>query len=245
LISVSIAAQISTAPVALLYFCQFPNYFLLTNLFVIPLSFVMTILGVATLVFSFNSFISNGLGFILNIEIKMMNEIIFFIEKLPGALITNISISLVQVILMYATIVLIYVFRKSIGKLLVFSLLTINIILCIHNFDVVGCKRHVEIVVYEIPKSVAFQFCYHGYSVILSDAIFSTHNNLYEMNIKGHDVKHRLKNTFLRLDDNFENSFLIKRGDYIFFQNTVYAVKQRKTRPATVDLVIYDHNFSK
>ncbi|MCK4406529.1 MAG: ComEC family competence protein, partial [Bacteroidales bacterium] len=36
--TVSIAAQLGTFPIALLYFHQFPNYFIITNLIVIPLS---------------------------------------------------------------------------------------------------------------------------------------------------------------------------------------------------------------
>jgi competence protein ComEC len=38
IITVSIAAQLATGPLALFYFNQFPNYFLLTNLVVIPLA---------------------------------------------------------------------------------------------------------------------------------------------------------------------------------------------------------------
>ena len=47
---VSIAAQIATFTIGLLYFHQFPNYFLLSNLFVIPGSFVVLLAGIALLV---------------------------------------------------------------------------------------------------------------------------------------------------------------------------------------------------
>ncbi|HEX6227563.1 MAG TPA: ComEC/Rec2 family competence protein, partial [Chryseolinea sp.] len=43
---VSIAAQVATTSLGLFYFYQFPNYFLLSNLFVIPGSFVVLILGI-------------------------------------------------------------------------------------------------------------------------------------------------------------------------------------------------------
>jgi competence protein ComEC len=45
LITVSIAAQCATFPLGILYFHQFPNYFILSNLIVIPLAFVILFLG--------------------------------------------------------------------------------------------------------------------------------------------------------------------------------------------------------
>ncbi|HYG19850.1 MAG TPA: ComEC/Rec2 family competence protein, partial [Ohtaekwangia sp.] len=47
--TVSIAAQIATLPLGLLYFHQFPNYFLLANLLVIPGSFIVLVGGLAIL----------------------------------------------------------------------------------------------------------------------------------------------------------------------------------------------------
>ncbi len=46
---VSIAAQLATAPIALLYFHQFPTYFILSNLVVIPCAFLIVITGIIKL----------------------------------------------------------------------------------------------------------------------------------------------------------------------------------------------------
>src|SRR6478609_11226824 len=46
---ISLAAQVATFALSLLYFHQFPVYFLLANLFVIPVSFVVLILGITLL----------------------------------------------------------------------------------------------------------------------------------------------------------------------------------------------------
>ena len=58
LMSVSVAAQISTFPISIYYFGQFPNYFLLSNLSVIALSFVVMISGVVLLAVAFIPFLA-------------------------------------------------------------------------------------------------------------------------------------------------------------------------------------------
>ena len=230
LISVSIAAQITTSPIAILYFGQFPNYFLLTNLFVIPVSFVITILGVATLVLSFNSFISTGLGFVLNFGVKVMNEGVLFIEKLPGALTPNLSINMYQVILLYMLIILICFFRKKIKLTILLSMIILNGFFLIQSINRVKNKNYIDVVNYEISKSIAFQFCYLGNGIIFSDFIHNEDDKRYQFSIKNHDIKMGISNSFIKLDEDFENSFLCKKGNYIFFQNRIYYVEKNRLK---------------
>jgi len=244
LLTVSLVAQMATSPLAVFYFGQFPNYFLLTNLFIIPLSFVITVLGMGTLAFSFNSFLSNGLGYLLNFVIKVMNSIIFYIEQIPGATTAPISINIVQVLLLYLLIIILYLFRKKINKLFIFSMLILNTIYFIHSIDKIKSHHYINVVDYHIPKSAAFQFCHNGNAVIFSDSICSESNKNYQFNIKNHDNTMRIKNIFLQVDDDFENSFLCKKGNYIFFQNTLYVLERNRFKPNSVKLVIYDHKTS-
>jgi len=51
--SVSIAAQTATFALALLYFHQFPTYFLISNLLVVPLSTLVLVFGIFLLAISF------------------------------------------------------------------------------------------------------------------------------------------------------------------------------------------------
>jgi len=229
LVTVSVAAQITTAPVAIYYFGQFPNYFLLANLFVIPVSFVMTITGVTTLAFSFSSFISNALGFLLKFEVKVMNEAIAFIEHLPGALVTEISIHFSQVILLYCIILIIIFLSKNKKKQLLFLVLIVmNIFLFIHTINIFQYKHHIEAVHYEIPKSAAFQFCYQGNAILFSDSIQNTQDKRYQFNIQNHDIKMHIRNTFVRLDKDFENLFLCKKGNFIYFQDRIYVLEKNR-----------------
>ena len=244
LLTVSLVAQMATSPIAVLYFGQFPNYFLLTNIFIIPLSFVITVLGMGTLAFSFSGFLSNIFGYLLNFVIKVMNGIIFYIEQIPGALTSDISINILQVLLLYLLIIILYIFRKNKKKLLIFSMIILNIIFVIYSIDIIKSRHYIKVVDYSIPKSAAFQFCHNGSALIFSDSISSESDKNYQFSIKNHDNTKRVKNIFLKLDEDFENSFLCKKGNYIFFQNTIYILERNRFRPNIVKLVVYDHKTS-
>ena len=244
LISVSIAAQMATAPIAVLYFGQFPNYFLLTNMVIIPVSFAMTVTGVATLAVSFSELLSKGIGFLLNLEVEIMNRAVFFVEKLPGAQISNISINVTQVLLLYAIIIIFLIFQKSRKKQIIFSMLILNMFLLIHSIDIYKSKQHIELVRYEISKSPTFQFCHQGSALIFSDSIHNEHDKRYQYNILNHDTKKRIKNTFIEFDEDFENSFLCKKGNFIYFQDTIYYLQRNRLKPNTVNLVVHNYNFT-
>jgi len=244
MVSVSLAAQLTTSPIAIYYFSQFPNYFLLTNLCVVSLSTVMMVTGVITLAISFNSFLSHWVGFLLSLEVKIMNNIILFIEKLPGALTTHISLNFTQVILLYVIIIALYIFHKDKKKQLLFCMLTLlNLFLFIDIIDIIKNKHRIEVVKYELSRGVAFQFCYNGQAIIFSDSILNESDSRYQYSIQNHDIKTHTKNIFVKLNENFENSFLCKKKNYIFFHNTVYLMERNRLKPAIVNLVICYNNF--
>ncbi len=85
LMSVSIAAQIGTAPLVLLYFSRFSTHFLLTNLLVIPLvSFIMyatVIMLLFTPYFPLQSIIAIGVKWLIG----LLNSCVRWVEQLPWA----------------------------------------------------------------------------------------------------------------------------------------------------------------
>ena len=81
--AVSLAAQLVTFPLGLLYFHQFPTYFLMSNLIVIPAAFVLLILGVLLFLTSFFNPISTILGMIMNEIVEWVNYLVLYIDQLP------------------------------------------------------------------------------------------------------------------------------------------------------------------
>ncbi len=99
---VSIAAQIATFPLSLYYFNQFPSYFLLANIVVIPTAFAVMILGISTLVLSP---IVGWIGWLLEKLTLFMSWCVHQVEQLDGSVIDWIYISAFQTILIYLIII--------------------------------------------------------------------------------------------------------------------------------------------
>jgi competence protein ComEC len=85
LTSVSLAAQLGTLPLALFYFNQFPNYFLLTNYIAIPLSTFVIYAAVSYLVLFFVPVAGGVVGWGLAQLLALLNRAIAAIHALPGS----------------------------------------------------------------------------------------------------------------------------------------------------------------
>ncbi len=93
---VSLAAQIATFSLGLLYFHQFPVYFLVSNLFVIPLSTAVLVLGIVLLSFSFVPPVAWAVGKLMQALVYLLNQTVYITEQLPYSLINDIHISTSQ-----------------------------------------------------------------------------------------------------------------------------------------------------
>lgn len=101
-ICVSIAAQLGTLPITMYTFGQLSNYFLLTNLLVLPLATLLVPLGLMTILFG-GTGIGQVIGYVTNGLAWLMNHSVGWIETLPGSW-TQLHINGTMVILLYAAI---------------------------------------------------------------------------------------------------------------------------------------------
>lgn len=102
LVAVSVAATISTLPISLFYFHQFPVYFWLSGLVVVPAAGL--ILSGGILLFWLEWLvpsISVWIGSLLYGMIWAVNSLIFLIQQLPSGLVTGIWIGMFGAIILY------------------------------------------------------------------------------------------------------------------------------------------------
>lgn len=102
LVCVSFAAQIMTMPLSFYYFNQFPFYFWLTGILLVPLAGVE--LGVGILVFileGISPMLAAVLGSVLNMLFCLGNGFVFYVQQLPAAVIDGIWIDGLVGILCY------------------------------------------------------------------------------------------------------------------------------------------------
>lgn len=169
---VSIAAQIATFALGLLYFHQFPVYFLFSNLFVIPGSFVVLVLGIAVLALSFIPAAAAGLGWLLEWSIRILNAGVFAVEDLPFSLINGVYITTFQCWLlmgMIAAFIFLFEFRKFHWMLAAAALVLV--------FAGIQWQQYYQeidrsrLVVYRVSGHGAMEWIHHGQSFFYADSL--------------------------------------------------------------------------
>ena len=102
--AVSIAAQIATFPLGLYYFGQFPTYFFITNLLVVPAAGLILLQGFLLLFLSlFSSTLAFAMGFILNCFMRVVNGFVLLAGELPYSKLQG-TISEYQLLLLFGII---------------------------------------------------------------------------------------------------------------------------------------------
>jgi competence protein ComEC len=185
--SLSLAAQLATFPLGLLYFHQFPVYFLISNYLVIPISFLALYFGLALLAAGWIPLVATVLGYLLDKIIWLMNAVVYTIEKLPMALIDGIHISQTQMILIYAIIIFVLTFLYF-KKLKYLSVAFLSIIL-FSSFSLIKIseeKKNVSLVVYNIKGHTAIALIEGHQATLLLDSILFQSPSKINYHIQGH-----------------------------------------------------------
>jgi competence protein ComEC len=164
---VSIAAQLATAPLALLYFHQFPTYFFLSNLVVIPAAFVILNSSLFLLIISFWEWAAAWVGYIIDHFIQFINYLVFSLEYLPNSTIEGVFINTPESWLVYIAIFFIALFisEKKLNylKLAVLSLFFMSASVCYRQYENFQQKK---LIVYDTGMHHALAIR-NGFSQIL------------------------------------------------------------------------------
>ncbi len=172
LLTVSIAAQLITFPICLYYFHQFPTYFWLSGFVVIPAAVVILCGSILIILFSFiNGTIGVFLGMCLSWFIKITNDAIFFIEKLPFSVLENIRISFVESMLLYAIMIGLFCFFLLPKRIFFYFSLLCTLLFCGINLNKnIGAENQKRLVFYQIRKGFALSLQEGRRSVTLLDS---------------------------------------------------------------------------
>ncbi|MCX6292101.1 MAG: ComEC/Rec2 family competence protein [Bacteroidetes bacterium] len=257
LIAVSIAAQIATFPMGLFYFHQFPNYFLFSNMLVIPLSTVIIYGGILLFVISPVTIVAKYVGLLLGQTVHLLNQTVIFIEHLPHSLWQGISINLYETYLLYISIfMLIFFLMKKETNYLTASLIATVVLFTFFIMDNMQWNRQKQLIVYDIPKTSAVNLIDGTSSVLIADSSILQNKSMMMFNIVhywwdcgfteehvesvtnlGESCKLKSGNVFLY------NDFLFFDGKKILILNDARILKNNKALPFKPDYIILSGNI--
>lgn len=218
--SVSIAAQIATFPLGLHYFHQFPNYFLLSNLLVIPVSTAIIYLGVALFAFAKITFVAGYLGLVFGWCVWFLNQSVIVIEKWPYSLLQGISISVFETWLLYGLIVLFmyYFIQRRFNSLIIALGLCIAILISqvAEQYHQTNQKKFI---VYNVPQTSAIDFISAKSNVLLTDTAFAQNDSRMLFHIRHNWWDLGMNNTTI-ISDTIKTNHLSIHSGFIQFYST-------------------------
>ncbi len=254
LTSVTLAAQLATAPFSIYYFHQFPTYFWLSNLFMGPISSVVIIGGMVMLLVSFIPYINIGVAFCVKWMIFAMNNVVSCVESMPLSIIKGLYINSLEFACLIVSLMLLMMVIEHKKKVLLFSMLSILLIFSVSQFTRAVMQRdQMSFTVYSMNRNTVIDFVCGNEHVSLCDtmifnnpsiATFSIENNLIKEGVYSNGVS-------LSIDDMlFENSYIRKNKNLLSFGGKIIAFFDKNStfgvklpfRPCLDYFIIYGRN---
>ncbi len=234
LVVVSVAAQIATFPISLYAFHQFPNYFILTNILVLPLASLVIYNGIGVLALSLVPVLSALLAKVLTFTVTILNSTIRFIEELPGSTSIGIYPSLPDLLILYlgiAAVCCFLFFRRVVWVYMLFILIIFWSLIGIYKDYV--CSNRSMVVVFQVKGASQYVFVKGRDAVCVKDywaacrepyaqEVFSTY--LSAEGITTAQTTYLMDNHSRGADDLREFCFLVRKGNFLQFSDQRIAI---------------------
>lgn len=218
LLTVSVAAQIATLPFTLFYFGQFPTYFFITNIIIIPAIMILIPLGISILVISEIKILATLLSILINGLLKVILLLLTYIEQLPISVV-NISITQIQQLLLISMVLTFFILLKSRRVIYIHIFLTC-IVLTITTFifqNISNLSKN-EMIVYNYPENATIELI-HGKSNFILSEVELAENASIRKTIDQTTQKRRLNPPiFYTLNDTVINRFIFLKNNIICFE---------------------------
>ena len=218
--TVSIAAQLATFPLGMYYFHQFPNYFLLSNLFVIPLATFIINGGILLFIISAIPVLPTYIAWVVNKMLLFLNFSVEWVDSLPYSLTLGISISTLETILVYLIILLMIpsvIKRNCKGVKVALSLSVFLIIFQI--YEKVVMQKQQYFVVYDVPNESAIDFVDGSENYFLATEKLNNDQSKMRFHIMHYRWERRVQKSTL-IPNLFSKQNYLRKGNYIQFFNT-------------------------
>ncbi|HEY8402682.1 MAG TPA: ComEC/Rec2 family competence protein [Cytophagaceae bacterium] len=185
---ISIAAQIATFPISVYYFSQFPNYFLIANLVIIPISnaIIYTGLGIilSSVLLFFLPFISVILGWVTKLLLQLLASCLLFFESLPLPVTYFSKFTFSEIILIYLLIFFLLLYFLYTKKQILYLSIFTSFILIAHTlYQLVIISNQKELVVFSIKGQTAIAITKGFHSTIYADSTILNNPVYYKRHI--------------------------------------------------------------
>lgn len=197
LVCLTTAAQISVLPITLYYFHQFPIYFLIANLTIVPFAGVLLFTIMIAVIFNQSAFLTK----LLALELCGIDSLTNWISNLPNASITHIYFDVFMLICVIVILIsfIIWLHRPT-SKFYILSIFSLLILLIHVRVQQSIFDKQQFFVVYDLNKSSAIEFFEGHKTTLWTDSIVVENPNLEYQNDNLHTMTMSNYHNFITLD---------------------------------------------
>jgi competence protein ComEC len=234
---VSVSAQLFTTPLALYYFHQFPNYFLLGNLFVSLPATALMYVGIALAICPF-LFVNGYLGIGLTYLCRFLLWGLKGIENLPFATAQGIDLSEAQLVLFLLVIVFLLITWYGLSKQFLWcTFISGGILLFSTAITSIRYATYQGIKVYNVGREVAIAVINHGKVSLISTLDSVKHPRLATQVLP--DLLH-----YVQIGDITFHRLQLKRGQQMTIQTSMGTLGimeggRAKKKPLGCDVLLW------
>ncbi len=214
-ISVSLAAQMGAFAIAAHYFHMFPRYFLLTNLAVFGLAYVIIFSGLAYLTLSWIPMAGYLFAIILAHSTGWLIAIVHFMASLPHAAVYDLYFPWTKVFLIFAFLLSVYYgfVQKSIHAVLP-TLISLVLLLGIHIQRQFALLHQHKMIVYALHRHTAIDLIKGKQHLLLTDTAAWKHPELLAYSVKNNRIALGLNNDLHPLTQPFKSTLFYYRSGF-------------------------------
>lgn len=225
LFTVSVAAQIATFPISVFYFNQFPVYFWLSNLVVIPAATLLIPLGMALLAFNWIPAVTSVFSFLIQYILAFVIQFLTFIEQIPFSVL-EFNVFSLELIFIYGILFSLFLFIEFRSSRYFKGFLFFVLVLTAVSFSIQTLMLYRnEVIVYNFPNQVVIHLISGKRNYIVSEG---------ELPETGHEIE-SVKNTirnmrlktpvYIRCDNFYSDPFISVKNGIVNFNGRIIACR--------------------
>ena len=225
--AVALAAQIATIPFTLFYFNQFTTFFLLSNLFMTPISFVVVISGMVLLLVSWIPYLSTLVGYLVWGAVYAMNWVVAKIESIPCSVIKGLYINNFEfVLLLVALLLLLLTFLLRKRRMFISMLATLLLVMASLTYRLYRADFQQGMTAFCLHNHTAVDFVRGREHVLLADSTLLGDESAVDYSLKGAWSKRHLSHhpQVIGFEEDFENDYLHKKSNLVSFDGKLLAL---------------------
>lgn len=248
--AVSIAAQIATVPLTLLYFHQFPTFFLVSNLAVIPGAFIILCMGLLLLAVSPIQVLAGIVGWLIQKVIFVVNYTVFTLSEIPFSQIVDIEITTLQSWLIIAGIMFtLFLFERKRFKYIAYALVTAVLFAGVEWQQTLAAESNRSIVIYRVNNHTAIDFIDGAQSHLFTDSTFSKDREGLLFHVRPNRlysgiVNHKISPTLPQQDTATFNALSWKGVNLLLLDKVDYDLEGLKSTPK-FDFIVLTHKYNR